>query len=385
MKTLFKILVLMLITSWAANAQIHKIYNKSFDANSITTLDLNLDGVYVKIEESLDNKIHFNYTIEFDNYSKKAIEEQLEGIKTIAKIVDSKLVFETFSETPLSDVVYSIESLHGITFEGDYMTFKETSEIRWRKPKKYFYGMNDDTKVETLKEYLKDLRGLDGKGETHKIDSKNVKTLKTNFIIKIPADINLRIRSFDSHMTFKLDLTGLVNMNARNTNLKFMSLTNPLNNFDIANGKFRSNDLKGGAYKFNHVSDLKIASVDHLNIDSEFTTIIIGEVGRKVKIVDFNGKFWLNNFSKDFYNFQMDTEYSEINLFYPKDVKFYFESYGHDTAFYEGNNITNITANRKNEYSKMMTIGEEESPNTIKINAAHGIIRFGKDFIEINE
>ncbi|MUU77717.1 hypothetical protein [Winogradskyella endarachnes] len=385
MKTLFKLLALMLITLLQLNAQQHNIFNKSFDANSITTLDLNLDGVYVKIEESLDNKIHFNYTIEFDNYSKKAIEEQLEGINTIAKIVDSKLLFETFSETPLSDVVYSIESLHGITFEGDYMTFKETSEIRWRKPKKYFYGMNDDTKVETLKEYLKDLRGLDGEGRAQRIDSKNVKTLKTNFIIKIPADINLRIRSFDSHMTFKLDLTGLVNVNARNTNLQFMSLTNPLNNFDIANGKFRSNDLKGGAYKFNHVSDLKIASVDHLNIDSEFTTIIIGEVGREVKIVDFNGKYWLNNFSEGFKYFQMDTEYSEINLFYPEKSSYYIETYGTDTLHIYDKTNFEIEPNRKNELSKMFVIGKASNINKIQLNSVHGIIRFGKDFIEINE
>src|SRR5690554_8129104 len=102
MKILLKIMALMLITSSTIYAQKHEVYNKSFDTNTIKTLDLNLDGTYVGIEESKDDKIHFEYSIEFDNYSKKEIEKQLEDINSSAQIVDDKLIFKTSSANALS-------------------------------------------------------------------------------------------------------------------------------------------------------------------------------------------------------------------------------------------------------------------------------------------
>jgi len=385
MKNQFKILLLMLITSWSINAQKHDVYNMSFDAQNIKILDLDLDGTYVGIEESKDDKIYFEYSIEFDNYSKKEIEKQLEDINTSAQIVEDKLIFKTSSTNVLSDVVYSIESLFGITFEGNNISFKEPTNKHWRKSKQYFYSLNDGSKIKSLKEYLKNLKGLDGKGGTKKIEKKNVKTLKTNFIIKLPSDIDLRVVAVNSHLTFKFDLTTQVNINSRNTNLMFMGITNPLNNFDIVNGKFKSNELDGGAYKFNHLSDVQIAEVQNLTIDSEFSTMKIGEVGEHVRIVDFNGKFWIHNFSENFKNFQMDTEYSEINVFYPEDNDFFLTTFGHDTVHYTDNLITKISPSKKNESSKMMIMGKETNLNKIQINAVHGIIRFGKDFIELGE
>lgn len=384
MKTLFKITALMLITSLSINAQKHDIYKNSFKVESIKSLVLNIDGAYVKIEASVDDKIHFDYSVEFDNYSKKEIEKQLQDIKTSAQIIDDNLQFETSSVNALSDVVYRIESLFGITFEGDYITSKQPSERQFRQSKQYFYSTNDGSRIHSLKEYLKNLKGLDGKGAKKKIKSKDVKTLKTNFTIRIPSNINLSISALNSYMTFKLNLSTRINVNARNTSLKFMGITNSLNDFDIINGDFRSNEIKGGVYKFNHVSDVKIAELENVTIDSEFTKMKIGEVGENVEIVDFTSEIWIHNFSKDFGDFNMNTDYSEINLFFPEDIKYYIETFGHDTVHYYGELITEIPPSRKNKVSKMMIIGDEINSNKIKINTQHGIIRFGKDFIDVS-
>lgn len=385
MKTLFKILALMLITSLQVQSQIKEIFKENFDATNLNNLVLNLEGTYVEIEASEDNKVHFDYTIEFENYSNKEIQSILNTVKPESQIVNDKLEFKSKGSNISSDVTYSIETLFGITFEGDYINFKEPTTRMFRKSKQYFLDINSSSRGKSLKEYLKNLREVDDKGKKRKINSKSVKILRTKFIIKIPSHINLRIMAVNSSMTFKLDLDSQLNVNARNTSLKFQSINNPLNNLDIVNGSFRCNTLNGGSYKFNHAEVVQIAEVKNLTIDGEFSTTKIGEVGEHVKIVDFNGKFWLHNFSNNFKDFQMNTEYSEINLFYPEDMNYYLETYGHDTVFYDGNNITKITPSRKNKYSKMMIIGEETNPNKIKINTTHGIIRFGRDFIELGE
>ncbi|WP_458627367.1 hypothetical protein [Winogradskyella sp. PC D3.3] len=385
MKTPFKILALMLITSLQVQSQIKEIFKESFDAANLNNLVLNLEGTYVEIEASEDNKVHFDYTIEFENYSNKEIEKILNAVKPESQIVNDKLEFKSKGNNIASDVTYSIETLYGITFEGDYINFKEPTTRMFRKSKQYFLDINSGSRGKSLKEYLKNLREVDNKGEKRKINSKSVKVLRTKFIIKIPSHINLRIMAVNSSMTFKLDLDSQLNVNARNTSLKFQSIKNPLNNLDIVNGSFRCNTLNGGSYKFNHAEVVQIAEVKNLTIDGEFSTTKIGEVGEHVKIVDFNGKFWLHNFSNNFKDFQMDTEYSEINLFYPEDMKYYIETYGNDTVHSHDSVTFEIEPSRKNRLSKMMVIGEESNPNKIQINSVHGIIRFGEDFIDLKE
>lgn len=385
MKTLFKIMALVLITSMSIQAQIREVYKESFDTSNLKTLALDFNSSYVEIVESEDNKIHFDYNIEFENYSKKEIENILEKIETSKEIVGDKLVFKTNSENALGDVVYSLETLFGITFEGDYINFKEKTNRQFRQSKQYFLDINSSSRGKSVKEYLKNLREVDERGKKRKIDSKNVKVLKAKFTIKIPFHLNIRIMATNSNMEFNLDLVNQLNVNAKNTSLKFKNLKNVLNKFDVVNGNFRSNVLSGGNYSFTHVDNVQIAEVKNLTIVSEFTTTKIGEIGKNVEIIDFNSKFWLHNFSNEFTDFTMNTEYSEINLFFPEGIDYYFETYGHDTVHYLAKLITEIQPSRKNKPSKMMTIGKETNPNRIQINTVHSIIRLGEDFIDIKQ
>lgn len=385
MKTLFKITVLMLITSLQLQSQIKEVYKESFDAINLKTLVLDFDSSYVEILESEDNKIHFDYTIEFENYSKKEIEKVLSKIENSTKIIGSKLEFKTNSENTLGDVVYSIETLFGITFEGDYINFKEKNDKQFRQSKQYFLDINSSSRGKSVREYLKNLREVDEKGEKREIKSKDVKIIKTKFIIKLPSHLNVRIVATNSNMAFKLDILNQLNVNARNTSLKFKNLKNPLNNLDIVNGSFRGNTIVGGTYKFSHVDNVQLAEINNLIIDGEFSIFKIGEIGKNVKVVDFTSKFWIHNFTKDFNTFEMDIEYSEINMFYPENMEYYIETYGHDSVHYLGKLKTEIEPSRKNKLSKMITIGEETNPNKIKIHSVHGIIRFGEDFIELEE
>ena len=373
----------MLITSLNIQAQVKNVYNKSFDAQNIKTLALNLDKCFVSIEISNDNNIHFDYTAEFNNYSKNKVAEYLEKITVSSEIIGDKLEFSTKSEVNFG-VVYTFESHYGITFEGDHIVFKKTSNREFRKSKQYFLSLNSSSRGKSIKEYLKNLREVNSNGKKKKINIKNVKTVKTKFVIRIPKHINLNIVANNSNLDIKEDFNNQITVKAKDTELKFKNLKNPLNDFDIENGNFRCNAVYGGSYKFNHVKKVQVSELSNLKIESELTGFNIGEIGTNVEINDFNSKFWLHNFSKDFTSFKMNTEYSEINLFHPENMTYLLTTFGHDTVHFIDNISTEIGPSKENQSSKMVVFGDESKTysNKIEIKSKHGIIRFGKDFID---
>ncbi|WP_299130492.1 hypothetical protein [uncultured Winogradskyella sp.] len=386
MKSRFKLpILLLLITSLVASAQQIEIYKNSFDATNLSTLELDLNSTSINVQKSEDDKVHFNYSINFNNYSKKETQEIINKIEVSAEIEKGKLVLKSDSQSTRGDVVYSVETLFGITFEGNNVTFKEPSTRKFRKGRQYFMSINDGSRIKSIKEYIKNIKAFDSKKKKKKIKMKNIKSYRTNFIIKIPKNLNLRATVINSNMTFNMDIASQMILNARNSKLQFQSMSNNLNNFDVVNGEFRASILQGGTYKFNHVSKVLLAKINNVNMDSEFADFRIGEIGKNVKIFDFNSIFWLHNFAVDFDEFTMNTEYSEINLFLPEKIEYNIQTFGHNTVHYWDNIITEIQPSRKNKSSKMMVIGEETAPNKIKINSVHGIVRFGKDFIDFGE
>ncbi|MDH7913105.1 hypothetical protein [Winogradskyella sp. SYSU M77433] len=385
MKNQFKLLLLTLITSAMGFGQVKEIFKKSYDAKNLKSINLQLNGTYVEFSESEDDKVHFDYTLEFENYSKKELESKLNEIETEVQIVNGILEFKTSGSEAKSDISYSLETLYGITFEGDFINFKEETNRKFRKSKQYFLAINSSSRGKSIKEYLKNLRELDDKGNKRKINTNNVKILKTKFSIKLPPEIMLKIMAENSSLTFQNDLKNQLVMNTRHSSLKFQNIENPLNVLDVVNGSFRANVLEGGSYKFTHADEVQVAQLKSVNIDTEFSDVKIGEIAGNVRIVDFNSKFWFHNFSQDFKEFKMESDYSEINLFFPEKSSFFIETYGYNTVHYWGDIITEIPPSRKKERSKMMLIGEEVNPNKIKINITNGIIRFGEDFIDVKK
>ncbi|WP_461597919.1 hypothetical protein [Winogradskyella sp.] len=385
MKNQFKLLLLMLITSAVTKAQVKEIFKKSYDAKDLESISLRLNGTYVEFSLSEDDKVHFDYTLEFENYPIKEIESKLNEIKTEARIFDGVLEFNTSGSEAKSDISYNLETLYGISFEGDFINFKEETKREFRKSKQYFLAINSSSRGKSLKEYLKNLREVDKKGNKKKINTKNVKILRTKFSIKLPPEIMIRVMAENSNLIFKNDLKNQLMINARTTKLKFQNIQNPFNVLDIVNGNFRANFLEGGSYKFTHVDEVQVAQLKKVDIDTEFSDIKVGEIAEKVRIVDFNSKFWLHNFSESFSEFQMASDYSEINLFFPENSEYVIETFGYNTIHYWGDIITEIPPSRKKEPSKMMVIGEKDNPNKIKINITNGIIRFGEDFIDLDQ
>lgn len=384
MKNQFKIFLLMLITSAVTNAQIKEIFKKSYNTKDLKSISLRLNDTYVEFSLSEDDKVHFDYTLEFENYPKREMESKLNEIKTEARILDAVLEFNTSGSEAKSDVSYSLETLYGIEFEGDFINFKEETNREFRKSKQYFLAINSSSRSKSLKEFLKKFSEVDKNGNKRKINTKDVKILRTKFLIKLPSEIMLRVMAENSNLIFKNDLKNQLIINARTTKLKFQNIQNPLNILDVVNGSFRANFLEGGTYKFTHVDEVQVAQLKNVDMDTEFSDVKVGEIAEKVRIVDFNSKFWFHNFSENFGEFQMASDYSEINLFFPEKSEYFIETFGYNTVHYWAKLITEIPPSRKKEHSKMMLIGEKDNPNKIKIHITNGIIRFGEDFIDLN-
>lgn len=386
MKPSSKILLALFFISFSLNAQIHEVYNQSFDAFQIKTLVLDFDHTYVLLEKSDDNQVHFDFKIEFTNYSKKEIEAYLKSVNVSSQIINQKLEFKSESENYLGNAVYSLETLFGITFEGNNVSFTTESNHEFRKSKQYFLSLNNTSKIESLKNYLKKLREVDKDGKKKKINADKVKISKTKFVIKVPEHLNYKINARKSDINFNYDISTTISLNTKDTNLTFKNLNNSINIFDVVNGNFNAAFINGGTFTFNHVKNINIAAIKNVRLDGEFCEFNFGEIGNNVEINDFNSKFWIYNFTKNFGKFEMTTEYSEINLFYPENTDYLLTTFGHNTKFYTNNLITEIPPSKKNIVSKMMIIGDESKNHTnkIQINTAHGIIRLGEDFIDVS-
>jgi len=277
MKTQFKILVLMLITSAVVYAQKpsdivmdekHTIYKENFSTNESTTLVLNLNNTKAQIFESPDDKVYIEYTKEFKNTKKKRIQSQLKLFKVSGKKEGNKITYSSKTRSALGDRRYRFEEL-------------------------------------------------------------------------------------------------MINR--------------------LQKKKFLKDSTTSGSYSFANVRQVRIGKLKNTSINSEFTKVEIGEIGKKVEIVDFTSKYLIHNFSKGFGNFKMNTEYSEINLFFPEDKEYYIDTFGHDT-FHRFDGVKGaVTTSLKNESTKMLVIGKETNPNKIRINTVHGIVRLGEDFINLGE
>ncbi|WP_034057325.1 hypothetical protein [Lacinutrix jangbogonensis] len=390
MKTQFKILILMFSTStlfYAQNSpafqmdEKHTIYKENFKTNENTTFVLNLKNTSAQIFESPDDKVYIEYTKEFNNTRKKRIKNQLKHLIVLGKKEGNKI---TYSAKIRNDMHYNLYD-----FE----------EFILKRSEKEKYLKGSTTKVvlrKSLDSILHDIKASESIYRNRFISALNRKTSYprykknnqftiTKMIIKIPKNIHVRATLEGSNLVFFDDFFNRSTMNARNSKLKFKTLSNPLNIFDVDNGYFRATEVANGIYSFANVKQVIIGELENAQITSEFTKLEIGEIGRGNKIIDFNSKYYLYNFRNDFGDFNMYTEYSDINLFYPKNIKFYLETIGYNTLHKNKSITTEITESCKNESSKMIVIGKESNPNKIKINTIHGIIRFGEGFIDLGE
>lgn len=382
MKPYYKILLFIAFLPLTLIAQTYQVYEESFDSSAFETLNLDLKNSSILIEKSEDNMVHFDFSAEFKNYPKKTIESVLRNANISASIENNQLMLKTRNEYVMSGSTLSFEN-------GSISESKEENKAvdtrKYRKSKRDVLSLINLSKEDNLEEFLRKYKVNDN-GTRKKINIDKVKMVRTKFIIKVPEKLNYLIKTENSNVNFNIDINKLITIKSQNSSFKFKRLVNTQNSIAIKNGKFHANFIKGGNYFFDNVRDVKISEIIAAKIKTEFSNLKIGEIGSKVEIGDFNSKFWVYNFTEDFRIFKMKLEYSEVNLFYPKNKDFALITSGHSTKHITDSSKFETPPSKDNAPSKMLVIGNEfNAYNRIDFHSEHSIIRLGEDYIDLSE
>lgn len=337
----FKICGLILITSASLFAQKKTMYSKRFSADNNTTAIFNLENTTVSIQTSTDGKVHFDYVLEFDGYSKKDIEEKLETIKVEATKFENHITLVSNSVTQISNVTFAFESTKGLGLVYDIKQNLNDSIVRKSKDSIMAeIRYNAFGKINAPFKYFSDrFKTTDDDGKLENVRRANVKILRSQFVIKIPPYLKLKINGKDAQITMRDNSINELSVELKRGYFYAKQLDNKYNLFTIKNASLRAEVITGGRYNLNNISKGLMGSIENATINSEFSKIEIGELRRGVKITDYNSEYFFYNWNANFDRFDLFSEFSKIHLFYPKDHDFSLKVTGNNTKSIHGKGI----------------------------------------------
>ncbi|MEZ4796042.1 MAG: hypothetical protein R2785_02625 [Flavobacteriaceae bacterium] len=368
----FNVAVLMLITSIASFAQTKLVYSKSFETDLNTTAIFNLENTAVAIEESEDNMMHFDYKIEFSNYTKKEIQSFLDNIKVEAVIYQNHITLTANSASKVVSESFEVDSPFGLTLDSDFFKTDSLNHKISKKSKDSIISLIND---ESFKAILKSFKLLDKDKNKKPLDLSKVKMYKSLFVIKLPKSLKLTISGKESQITFREDYKNELSLSLVKGFFKAKKLANAYNKIKIENANFKSEEINGGKYNFINVTNGLIGSVSQVDINSELSKIQIGEVQKNVTITDFNSEYWLYNWSVNFNRFDLFSQYSKIHYFYP-ETDYGLKVIGNNTVNYFGNTKVVMQPSKKGEKFNLMErkLKTDSPSGTINIDIVHGVI-----------
>jgi len=386
MKTQFKILLLMLITSAMSYSQSHQILKRSVEVDKNTSIVLNFDNIYVAIEESTDGKIHFDYSLEFDGYSKKDVQKQLDMISAKVTNFDNGVTLKAKSDNQITFERIQFTAAHGISIDERNFNSKKDTIIRKSKDSLLIEIKKNnklDWKGSSLKYINERFKRIGKDGKLSNFRKGNMDIMRSQFIIKIPPFVKININAKNSGIYFRNDVSNEMSVKLNSGKFIGKILYNAYNRIKIEDANVEVEAIFGGDFDFKNVKNGKIGSVQNTKIKSEFSKVEIGEIDKNTTITDFNSEYWFYNWSTDFERFYLYSEYSKIHFFYPK-LDFSLKVIGNNTKSFLGNDvIINMQPTSKGEKYTMMT-NDAEDPNKVSGNIyfdiIHGII-YSNDFL----
>jgi len=380
MKLQFKLIIMILITSLSVQAQTEKVYSKTFETDKSTTAIFNLENTTVAIEESTDGKVHFDYSIKFEGYSKKEVKSIVDAIKVEATMFENNITLQSTSVTKIPNVSYKLKQEDGLSLKGNFFNEKKDEKTIERKSKDSIIKELSSVKLmakDFFEVFIKNFKEVDTKGNEKSIGKSNFKIMRSLFVIKLPSYVKLKINGKDAQITFKDDITNEMSVVLKNGFFTSKQLLNSYNKFKIDNASFKAEGIVGGDYNFINIGKGLIGSVQDAKIASEFSKIEIGEIAKGVTITDFNSEYHFYNWTKDFKRFDLYSEYSKIHYFYPEDVDYSLKVVGNNTVNYVSKIKIEMQPTRNGEKFNMMERkpkGEGAFAGSINFDIIHGII-----------
>lgn len=358
MKLLFyKSLLLFFAFTGGVLAQKHVVYHKAYSADKNTVLNIDLDKINIAIEESTDGKIHFDYGLEFENYSKKEKQRVIDRIK-INTIKDSDIInLKGYSETEVSRVSYSFDLPHVIINEPNFFKRKKKKEEKkdFRKSKDSILKEIRFFEETSLKKLLERFKFKDQSGKIKKVKTKNVKVMKSKFLVRIPSFIKLNIRAKESSVFLNFDYNNKITVDLEGGKFKSKKLYSIDNIVKITEATLLSESISGQKLDLENVSKCLIGEMSNIDLNSETSKIEIGEIQQGVTIKDFNSSYYFQNYSDNFNNLIFNGEYSKVCLF-GKEENYSLDIFGNNTAIELANGMkTTFGIKKNNEIDKLLS------------------------------
>lgn len=304
MKHLFKICCLLFVTASSVYGQEVIILDKSYNIKPQRALNFDLQNFAVTLEPSPDDKVHISHTANFSKYSKQEQESYINNQKiSITQDEDGlgNLKLKTNDNSRLDFVKSVLEMVNK-------NRGTKTDSIRRRKTL--------DSMVLQLDEgYLATVRKLSNSLKKQK--PKKFKMVASQFIVKVPTNIKVNIIGVNTQCILN-NLDNVIELKIERGGLIIDSVCNNKSKFYIKDAFFNAKTINGGKFSFNDVYRGRIRAITNVNIRSDFSTLEFDKIGEYVSITDFNSKLWFYDFSEDFKDFNLKSEYSKIHLFHPK-------------------------------------------------------------------
>jgi hypothetical protein len=347
--------------------------NKSYGANENTILNLDLTNVAILLEESTDGKIHFDYEITFGRYSKRKREMIKDQVDVSTQKRNDLITLKVNNS-----IFFGLNHHRYISFDSLKEAVKDYAKT-FNKPKNE-YKTKDSLIHEIRGSSGTNLRDFIKKNRARYEDPEYLKKRKVfvqRFVIKVPKNMQIRLKGIRSNVTVNYDVESKFVVNTFNGFLKFKKLKSAENVFSITNGIFQAEELAGGDYNFKDVNKLLLGKVSNLKLNAEACKIQIGEIGENVNLVDFDSKINFYNFNQNFDQFRYKGDYSKLWLYNIKKNNYSLDVYGRNTAL----NMDSVKTTFGEAGDQKMTKILEKRANTqsnvlgnVEIELVNGIV-----------
>jgi hypothetical protein len=320
------------------------VYNNSFETTGVSFLDLDLKNIPLQISASLDDKIHAIFFMEFENYSKDEIKNEVKKIKVNFRKGAKKITLSIRSKTVVSKDQYFYNSDSGFVIKNDFENEKKERKTQERKTQKEILSQIRTSKlaeeVGLMAEIIKQVK-----------KDKNSKRLKTSLILMVPKQLNFKIIAEEAKIILEHNET--MNLSLKMTGGSFQGRRMINSRIVINGGTLKIEEVDKSKLYLKNVTESLIGALKDTYIEVETSKIEIGEINKNVKIKDFNSELFFYSFSSNFKEFDFTGEYSKI-YFYEPITDYGINAIGHDTTFHFDKTTIISQPSKSNKKSKMM-------------------------------
>jgi len=369
MKALLYSIIAFLLISSASFAQTRSVYKQSYPTNTNTMFNLYVESAPVIIKQSKDDKIHVDLDIQFKNYSEKEIQEVLNGI-TVNNSVNGKIIeMMIMSQNKLSHEHYVLNTVDELVFSID--------DLKVKTKKKELYKTEEELlkEIKSRKEvrgsFLDKLKVKKDDGSESGINFKEVQTMKTEFVLKVPKQIYFKLKARESQVFIEDDIKQNFYMDLRKGFLKANKIQNSKSAIRAVDTKVEIQEVSVGELLLEDTSKSLIGSISNTKCAFRGSKVEIGSVGKNNDILDYDSKLFLYNFKEDFEKLKLKGEYTELFLF-DFNRKVGMKAEGDITYMVRGENSNDIQTTLKVAVIEKQT--EKEIYGHVSANLKKGIL-----------